>query len=109
MRLQAFLARAGAAPSRRKAEAHILVGRVRVNGETATLGTTVTPEDEVSLDGTPVHLPDAPVYLVLNKPAGVLTTMKDVRGRGRQARCHPIPGPTCRAAPARRGAGRWTT
>jgi 23S rRNA pseudouridine2605 synthase len=81
VRLQAFLARAGAAPSRRKAEAHILVGRVRVNGETATLGTKVTPEDEVSLDGTPVHLPEAPVYLVLNKPAGVLTTMKDVRGR----------------------------
>ena len=38
MRLQAFLARAGAAPSRRKAEALIEDGRVAVNGETATLG-----------------------------------------------------------------------
>ena len=52
MRLQAFLARAGAAPSRRKAEAPILAGRVAVNGETASLGATVTPEDEVTLDGT---------------------------------------------------------
>jgi 23S rRNA pseudouridine2605 synthase len=93
VRLQAFLARAGAAPSRRKAEAPILAGRVTVNGETATLGATVTPEDEVSLDGTPVHLPDAPVYLVLNKPAGVLTTMTDERGRKTVADLMPdVPG-----------------
>jgi 23S rRNA pseudouridine2605 synthase len=81
VRLQAFLARAGAAPSRRKAEAPILAGRVMVNGETATLGATVTPEDKVSLDGVPVHLPDSRVYLALHKPKGVLTTMKDERGR----------------------------
>jgi 23S rRNA pseudouridine2605 synthase len=81
VRLQAFLARAGAAPSRRKAEAPILAGRVTVNGETATLGATVTPEDEVSLDGVPIHLPDSRVYLALHKPKGVLTTMKDERGR----------------------------
>ncbi len=81
MRLQAFLARAGAAPSRRKAEAPILAGRVTVNGETATLGASVTPEDEVSLDGRPVRLPDTPVYLALNKPAGYLTTTTDERGR----------------------------
>jgi 23S rRNA pseudouridine2605 synthase len=93
VRLQAFLARAGAAPSRRKAEAPILAGRVTVNGETATLGATVTPEDEVSLDGTPVHLPDAPVYLVLNKPAGVLTTITDERGRKTVADLMPdVPG-----------------
>ena len=81
MRLQAFLARAGAAPSRRKAETPILAGRVTVNGETATLGTTVTPEDEIELDGHPVHLPATPVHLALNKPAGYLTTMSDDRGR----------------------------
>ncbi len=81
MRLQAFLARAGAAPSRRKAEPLIEAGRVTVNGETATLGATVSPEDEVSLDGRPVRLPGAPVYLALNKPAGFLTTMQDDRGR----------------------------
>ena len=93
MRLQAFLARAGAFPSRRKAEAPILAGRVAVNGETATLGATVTPEDEVSLDGLPVHLPDTPVYLALNKPAGVLTAMKDDRGRATVADLMPdVPG-----------------
>jgi 23S rRNA pseudouridine2605 synthase len=81
VRLQAFLARAGAAPSRRKAEAPILAGRVTVNGVRATLGQAVTPEDEVSLDGLPVRLPDTPIYLAMNKPADVLTTMKDDRGR----------------------------
>ena len=81
MRLQAFLARAGAAPSRRKAEAPILAGRVTVNGVRATLGQAVSPEDEVSLDGLPVRLPDTPIYLAMNKPADVLTTMKDDRGR----------------------------
>jgi 23S rRNA pseudouridine2605 synthase len=93
VRLQAFLARAGAAPSRRKAEAPILAGRVAVNGETATLGATVTPEDEVTLDGTPVHLPDPRVYLALNKPPGVLTTMRDDRGRRTVADLMPdVPG-----------------
>ena len=93
MRLQAFLARAGAAPSRRKAEAPILAGRVTVNGETATLGATVTPEDEVELDGHPVRLPEACVYLALNKPAGYLTTMSDDRGRPTVAHLMPeVPG-----------------
>jgi 23S rRNA pseudouridine2605 synthase len=93
VRLQAFLARAGAAPSRRKAEAPILAGRVRVNGETATLGATVTPEDEIELDGRPVRLPEANVYLALNKPAGYLTTMKDDRGRHTVAHLMPeVPG-----------------
>ena len=93
MRLQAFLARAGAAPSRRKAEAPILAGRVAVNGETASLGATVTTQDEVTLDGTPVHLPDTRIYLALNKPPGVLTTMRDDRGRMTVADLMPdVPG-----------------
>ena len=93
MRLQAFLARAGAAPSRRKAETPILEGHVTVNGETATLGTTVTPEDEIELDGQPVYLPATPVYLALNKPAGYLTTMSDERGRRTVADLMPgVPG-----------------
>ena len=93
MRLQAFLARAGAAPSRRKAEAPILEGRVTVNGKTATLGATVTEEDEIELDGQPVRLPETSVYLALNKPAGYLTTMNDDRGRKTVADLMPeVPG-----------------
>ena len=83
MRLQAFLARAGAAPSRRKAEPLIGAGRVTVNGERATLGATVTPGDRVLLDGSPVTLPTRHAYLALNKPAGYLTTLKDEPGRHR--------------------------
>jgi 23S rRNA pseudouridine2605 synthase len=89
VRLQAFLARAGAAPSRRKAETPIVAGRVTVNGEIATLGATVTPEDEIELDGRPVRLPEAAVYLALNKPAGYLTTMNDDRGRPTVAHLMP--------------------
>lgn len=82
MRLQRFLARAGAA-SRRGSENLMTAGRVRVNGAVATeLGTKVDPlRDEVTLDGRPVRLPDGPVYLMLNKPAGYLTTMSDPQGR----------------------------
>jgi 23S rRNA pseudouridine2605 synthase len=81
VRLQAFLARAGVVPSRRKAEAPILAGRVSVNGRTATLGADVKPEDRVHLDGRPVTLPATAVYFALNKPAGYLTTLSDDRGR----------------------------
>jgi 23S rRNA pseudouridine2605 synthase len=93
VRLQAFLARAGAAPSRRKAEAPILAGRVTVNGVRATLGATVTLEDEIELDGHPIRLPEANIYLALNKPAGYLTTMNDDRGRRTVAQLIPdVPG-----------------
>jgi 23S rRNA pseudouridine2605 synthase len=81
VRLQAFLSRAGAAPSRRKAESPIVAGRVRVNGRVATLGATVSEDDEIELDGKVVRLPATMVYLALNKPAGYLTTMSDERGR----------------------------
>jgi 23S rRNA pseudouridine2605 synthase len=94
-RLQAFLARAGAAPSRRKAEALISTGRVSINGETATLGESVEPAtDRVLLDGEPVELPAAYAYLALNKPAGYLTTMSDDRGRKTVADLMPrdVPG-----------------
>jgi 23S rRNA pseudouridine2605 synthase len=95
MRLQAFLARAGASPSRRKAEAMISAGRVSVNGETATLGAAVSPEDSVLLDGRPVALPTDLAYLALNKPAGYLTTLRDEPGRDRPTvrdLMPPVPG-----------------
>ncbi len=94
MRLQAFLARAGAAPSRRKAETLILAGRITVNGRTATLGTNVTPQDRILLDGSPATLPRSLVYLALNKPAGYLTSLGDDRGRKTVADLMPddVPG-----------------
>lgn len=95
IRLQAFLARSGAAPSRRKAEALISAGRVSVNGRTATLGESVEPAaDRVSLDGEPVEVPIAYAYLALNKPAGYLTAMSDDRGRKTVADLMPqhVPG-----------------
>jgi pseudouridine synthase len=80
--LQKFLARAGVA-SRRHAEELIRAGRVQVNGQpVAQLGTRVQPEtDAVQVDGRPVHLPAARVYLLLHKPAGVVTTASDPQGR----------------------------
>jgi len=96
MRLQAFLARAGAAPSRRKAEALIESGRVSVNGQTATLGTAVSPEaDAILLDGRRITAPRDLAYLALNKPAGYLTTLKDEPGRNRPTikdLMPPLPG-----------------
>ena len=69
MRLQAFLARAGVA-SRRKAEALIRQGRVRVNGKVAVLGQKVGPGDLVEVDGKRVELPQERVVLALHKPKG---------------------------------------
>jgi len=96
MRLQAFLARAGAAPSRRKAEALIRAGRVSVNGESATLGAAVSPKaDRVLLDGRRITVPEDLAYLALNKPAGYLTTLMDEPGRNRPTvkdLLPPLPG-----------------
>ncbi len=94
MRLQAFLARSGAAPSRRKAEDLILSGRVRINGRTASIGESVVPDDRVFLDGRPVELPESYAYLALNKPKGYLTTLKDERNRPTVAQLVPenVPG-----------------
>lgn len=77
LRLQKFLARAGVA-SRRASEDLMTAGRVTVNGKVVTeLGSKVDPlMDNVAVDGRPVQLSDKPVTLMLNKPAGVITTMK---------------------------------
>lgn len=82
MRLQKFLARAGAA-SRRGSEDLMTAGRVAVNGIVVTeLGSKVDPRvDSVTLDGMPVSIVDTPVYIAFHKPAGVMTTMSDPRGR----------------------------
>lgn len=82
MRLQKFLARSGVA-SRRGSEDLMTAGRVKVNGVVMTeLGTKVDPAvDKVSVDGKSVVLSQQPVYIALNKPAGVVTTMSDPQGR----------------------------
>jgi 23S rRNA pseudouridine2605 synthase len=79
LRLNAYLARAGIA-SRRRAEELIRAGRVRVNGEPAELATFVEPGDRVELDGRPVEA-EPVAYVLLHKPAGVVTTARDPQGR----------------------------
>jgi 23S rRNA pseudouridine2605 synthase len=79
MRLNAYLARAGVA-SRRGADELIRAGRVRVNGEEAGLATFVSSGDRVELDGRAVE-PEPLTYVLLNKPAGVVTTARDPHGR----------------------------
>jgi 23S rRNA pseudouridine2605 synthase len=79
MRLNAYLARAGVA-SRRGAEELIRSGRVRVNGEVAGLVTFVEPRDTVEVDGSPIE-PEPLTYVLLHKPAGVVTTARDPQGR----------------------------
>ena len=79
MRLNAYLARAGVA-SRRKADALIKDGRVRVNGEPGRLDSFVTDEDVVEVDGDRV-LRQKLAYVLLHKPAGVVTTASDPHGR----------------------------
>jgi 23S rRNA pseudouridine2605 synthase len=80
-RLQKVVARAGIA-SRRAAEDLIVKGRVRVNGSiVSTLGTKVDPRtDKVEVDGRRL-VAETPVYLVLHKPRGVVSTVRDPEGR----------------------------
>jgi len=79
MRLNAYLARAGVA-SRRKADELIKAGRVHVNGEPGQLNTFVESNDVVELDGERLA-PQRLAYVLLNKPAGVVTTARDPHGR----------------------------
>jgi 23S rRNA pseudouridine2605 synthase len=79
VRLNAYLARAGVA-SRRGADELIKAGRVLVNGEPGQLNTFVDRGDTVELDGLPLA-PQRLAYLLLHKPAGVVTTARDPQGR----------------------------
>jgi 23S rRNA pseudouridine2605 synthase len=79
VRLNAYLARAGVA-SRRKSDELIKAGRVLVNGEPGALNTFVEAGDTVEVDGTPVAAQRL-AYVLLNKPAGTVTTARDPQGR----------------------------
>ncbi|SCY09239.1 ribosomal large subunit pseudouridine synthase B [Microbacterium sp. LKL04] len=82
VRLQKVLANAGVA-SRRVSEQYIVEGRVRVNGVVVTeLGSRIDPEtDQVDVDGTAIQLDTSKRYVILNKPTGVVSSMKDDQGR----------------------------
>ncbi len=75
MRLQKFLSAAGVC-SRREGESYIAEGRVKVNGKVITKpGTKIDPEkDGVDVDGRPVFIKDAKIYIALNKPKGYVTS-----------------------------------
>ena len=81
-RLQKVLSQAGVA-SRRHAEIMMSRGRVRVNGEVVTeMGRRIHPDiDIVAVDGAVISLHTDRVYVMLHKPAGVVSTMSDEKGR----------------------------
>ena len=77
VRLQKVLAEHGVA-SRRKAEEMIAAGEISVNGATAKIGEKVDPQkDRIRVKGKPLELREKEVYIMLYKPRGFVTTMKD--------------------------------
>lgn len=82
VRLQKYLADCGVA-SRRGSEEIIRSGRVRVNGETVTeMGVKIDEDNDlVMVDDIPVRIEKKLVYIMLNKPAGFVTTVSDDKGR----------------------------
>lgn len=81
IRIQKYLSEQGIM-SRRAAEDEIRAGRVLVNGSPATIGQTIDPgRDVVEYGGETVGGGVRKVYIMLNKPAGYVTTMSDERGR----------------------------
>jgi len=101
LRIAKFLAAAGVA-SRRKSEELIAQGRVTVNGNTLREpGTQVDPqEDVIAVDRKRVELPDQLVYIMLNKPVGVVSTCTDDKGRKTVLDC--ITGVSARLFPVGR-------
>lgn len=84
-RLQKLIAQAGVC-SRRTAETLLTAGRVTVNGLTAQLGDKADAEtDVIAIDGTAIAFAEPSVYLMLNKPRGYVTTLRDELGRATAA------------------------
>src|SRR5690349_13359556 len=81
-RLQKLISQAGIA-SRRASEEIILNGRVTVNGTVVTeLGSKADPsKDCIAVDGKPLTFAENRLYILLNKPTGYITALKDSQGR----------------------------
>jgi pseudouridine synthase len=82
VRLQKYLAMAGIA-SRRKAEEYIAAGRVKVDGKISTaMGQQIIPgKHTILFDNKKVEAKEKPIYILLNKPKGYVTTLSDPQGR----------------------------
>ena len=81
MRINRYLAQAGVA-SRRASEELVTAGKVKINGRVIRdLATNVADSDRVEVSGRPVKAALEYVYLVANKPEGMVTTMRDPEGR----------------------------
>ena len=85
MRIQKYLSEMGVM-SRRAAETAVISGRVEINGAKASVGQKVVPEiDDILVDGILISQKDIKnnkkIYMMMYKPAGVVTTMKDEQGR----------------------------
>lgn len=94
-RIHKFLSRAGLG-SRREIERWVREGRVKVNGQVATLGQPVTPADRIAVDGRRIAMrvaTDVPCQvLIYRKPAGQIVTRKDPEGRDTVFQHLPRPG-----------------
>ncbi len=99
-RLQKIIAAAGLT-SRRAAEELIAAGKVRVNGAVASLGDKAdAARDRITVDGKSLAPPEEKVYIMLNKPRGYVTTLKDEKGRRTVAEL--VSGPGVRLFPVGR-------
>lgn len=98
IRLQKILAEMGIA-SRRKSDELVMEGRVTVNGHVALPGTKADPlRDHIKVDGKLLLRPEPKIYLMMNKPPSVITSLHDPEGRptvkdflkGVRQRVHPV-------------------
>lgn len=81
MRLNKYIAQSGVA-SRRKADELTLNGNVKINGQVVKEpGVKVQPDDRVEVNGVVIEPSNKKIYIALNKPVGVVTTMNDQFGR----------------------------
>lgn len=91
-RVQKILARAGYG-SRRANEELISAGRVRINGVVAVLGSKADPQyDTITVDNQPIGKEQAPVYIAINKPHGVLSEVSPEEPRETVRDLVPVPG-----------------